>query len=492
MHILRSPILHYLLQRAAFFAALFGVWSLCYPDLITTYEEQAFWTDAPDLTHVMYSWPADWAPLASHYLAQFFARPLLGATILALLPLIVLLSADVVVWGLTHRRPLLCLSFLPAAAVALVCLRQPMLTLLLQCAAVALILALGAAWFALRKSKSSPAPLPAYLRITAAAAPYIITAAMCIWAATDGRQRSRQFTAHIEHLAERRQWAELLSLTYPERKSLDANLLSYSLLALSEQGQLGNKLFHYPVEGLESIFAHDRNFRFNSYFCHELQLPNEAIRYAFEESQYMPAGASFGTMRRMVDWILEKGDDPELAEFYLNILSHSTCHDAFIATRRLFMGQKPLKQREVEPEFVGSPSFLYEAALVLEREPDNQRARDYLLCGLLLTGNTEAFYDVFQRIYVETNDAHIPDHYYEALLALEKTHPEIDSSYNIPVSIEAAYRNFRSLAAKGEGGKAQAMKLYPHTYWAYLLRHAKTQQQGPQTEIKLSGTSHFD
>lgn len=293
--------------------------------------------------------------------------------------------------------------------------------------------------------------------------------------------KAREFNLKVEHMADNRNWEALYNATYPIRYELNDNQMAYSLLALSQKGQLGEKLFHYPVRGLDNIFAHSSNFRFNSYFCHELGLPNEAIRYAFEEGQYMPAGASFGTMRRMVDWILDKGDDNELAEFYMNILSHSSCHQNFINTRKIFMGQAHTQKKEPQPEFVGSPSFLYEAALVLEREPDNKRARDYLLCGLLLTGNTEAFFDMFERVFVETNDEKIPEHYLEALLVLKDSHPAIDSEYNIPVATEGSYRDFKQLMQNGEVGKSKALQRYANTYWAYLQRMHDTKQ----AEIKI-------
>lgn len=454
---MRSPkhiaVITYFASRAIFYMVLVAVWYWCFPNVLRSIEETAFWTDAPDMTHIMYHWPADAPAIISQYFAQFLASRITGAALMGLFPLLMLLAFD----GVS--------------------------TLILTVCA--------------RRAAVSAATLHICRIAVHATACAMMVATIAIIAA-NGSLRGREQTARIEHMAADRQWQQLLDETYPHRYELDDNLMAYSLLALSEVGQLPNRLFHYPVKDIESVFAHNRNFRFNSYFCHELHLPNEAIRYAFEEGQYMPAGASFGTMRRMVDWILEKGDDPELADFYLNILSHSSCHDDFIVTRRIYMAQTPLKQREVEPEFVGSPSFLHEAALVIERDPYNVRARDYLLCGLLLTGNTEGFYDIFKRIFVETSEAAIPTHYNEALLMLEASHPEIDSSYDIPIELETSYRKFTALCAQGERGKNLAQKLYPETYWTYLLRLSAAAANSSENasdnpaEIKITGASHFD
>lgn len=434
-------LLCHLLPRAVFFMALMGVWYTRFPDYLRSIEEKAFWTDAPDMTGIMYHWPADAFDITCQYFAQYFDSRLLGSALMALWPLLIVLAAD------------------------------------------ALFLCVRKHWQKTRQAvvQKSYHAILALLMLVAV-----------VLVATNTTLLQRERNAHIEHMAADRQWPQLLAETYPLRHELDDNQMAYSLLALSQQGKLAEQLFHYPIKGLDNIFAHSSNFRFNSFFCHELHMPNEAIRYAFEEGQYMPAGASFGTMRRMVDWLLEKGDDPELAEFYLNLLSHSSRHKSFVATRRILLHQTQLQRPKSEPEFVGSPSFLYEAALILEREPDNTRARDYLLCGLLVLGNTDAFYDVFQRTFVETNDSAIPIHYLEALLVLKDSHPEIGSSYDIPIKLEGDYRTFVNLVGQGSSGKQQALRQYPNTYWAYLQRLAQSQPQGPQTEIKLTGTSHFD
>lgn len=513
--------LHYFVQRALFFGALLMVWALCFPHVLRNMEEIAFWSDAPDMASVMYIWPADWAPLAAHFLAQFLAERWLGAALQALMALLVVLSFDAVLWRCFRRRRVLCLSFVPAAGMVLLCLRQPMLTLTIQCVAASLVLALLALIVTLLPPAARLFPLTKgvaasrrWRDLLAAGMPYFVIIAMCIGAATDSRQRSREHTAQVEHLAEDGRWDELIALTYPERQTLDANLMAYSLLAQNQEGKLADKLFHYPVKGIESIFQHETNYRFNSFFCHALHLPNEAVRYAFEEGQYMPAGTSFGSLRRMVDWIIEKGDDPKLADFYINLLEHSSCHTDFTLSRRIALSQQTTNQplpavaasqaassgaqpavaanQIPEPEFVGSPSFLYEAALILEREPTNIQARDLLLCGLLLLGQTEAFFDVFERTYVETNDAAVPAHYIEALLLLKQSHPTIDSSYNIPIQTEAAYRDFSAIAAQGPRGREQAIAKYPNTLWAYLARLGNKAASGPETEIKLSGKSHFN
>lgn len=470
MHAKAFTIMNFIMQRTIFFIVLMTLWYTCYPQILQSIEENAFWIDAPDMYNVLYNLPSDWAAIASHYLAQFFIERFFGACIMALLPLIVLLSADVMIWQLFRNRRLQCLAFIPGVATALLFMHNGMLTQSIQAAVIAAILAIVVLLCTIRHPLHKVTYFSRWYLVTTNVTPYILIAVMAIAIKTDKQLQGREYTATIEHLAADRNWDKLLEMTYPQRNSLDDNLTAYSLLALSQKGQLAEKLFHYRVKGLDNIFMHSKNYRFNSFFCHELGLPNEAIRYAFEEGQYMPAGASLGTIRRMVDWLIEKGDDPELVDYYLNILDHTSCHSRYVNARRVYLAQQTPKPKEQKPEFVGSPSFIYEAALVSERDPLNTRSRDYLLCAMLLLGNNEAFYDLFQHTYVQMDDEQIPTHYYEALLVLRQYHPNIDQSYNIPLKIEQDYRNFCELRSHGDNGRKMALSRYPDTYWAYRLR----------------------
>lgn len=470
--------MNFIMQRAIFFIVLMMLWYVCFPNILLSMEENAFWTDAPDMTNVMYHLPADWAEIASNYLAQYFSIAFIGACVMAVLPTIVLLATDVIVWQLFRNRRLQCLSFIPAFVVAIMFMGDGMLTRYIQAAAIAMLIAAVLflctikRWVFRFEFHSRP-----FLLLTNIL-PYVLIVIMAVVMMTSSGQKEREFNSHIEHLTQNRAWDELFDATYPVRNELNDNQMAYSLLALSQKGLMGERLFHYPIKGLENIFAHSKNFRFNSYFCHELGFPNEAIRYAFEEGQYMPSAASFGTMRRMVDWLIEKGDDPELVDFYLNLLQHSSCHDNFIQSRRVQMLQPVQEARHFEPEFVGSPSFLYEASLKLEQEPTNTIARDYLLCGMLVLGNVEAFYKLLNDTYVQTDDEKIPTHYLEALAMLSKAHPEIPSTYQLPNKVRMEYQRYAEMMTKNP---VVAKKEYSSTYWAYYTKLKETSG----TQIKI-------
>lgn len=487
MHAKAFTIMNFIMQRTIFLIVLMILWYTCYPEILQTIEENAFWIDAPDMYNVLYHMPSDWAAIASHYLSQFFIERFFGASIMALLPLIVLLSADVAIWQLFRNRRLQCMSFIPGITAAIMFMNEGMLTHSIQTAVISMLIALVILICTIKQPLHQVTYFSRWYLVVTNITPYILIIIMALAIKTDKQLQDREYTATIEHLAANRNWDKLLDITYNNRHALNDNQKAYSLLALSQKGQLASKLFHYPLNGLDNIFTHSKNYRFNSFFCHELGLPNEAIRYAFEEGQYMPAGASLGTIRRMVDWLIEKGDDPDMVNYYLNILDHTSCHSLYVNARRVYLAQQtPKPKDDIRPEFVGSQSFLYEAALVSERDPLNTRSRDYLLCGMLILGNTEAFYNLFERMYVQMDDEQIPTHYLEALLVLKSRHPNIDSSYNIPIKMEQDYRNFCELRSKGEYGRQEAIKRFPHTYWTYLMR---TRMNSEQAEIHINESS---
>ena len=467
-----TPLSLLLAQHLLFAVALAMVWYVCYPHTLLHLEETDYWTDGPDTCHLLYLWPREWAEIAASYLMQFYKYRLAAVLIHVAMLLLVLLSCDVVVWRLSRRRRLLWLSFVPAAAVALL-LQTATATLVesLRWAVLAVVLAVVVAVLTCRWRRAvRSSSRRTFATVAVRWLPFVITAVLVVLLTTDKTRRQTELTNRIEHLTAQEQWADVLALTYDRRYALSDNDMSYSLLALSQQGQLAERLFTYPVRGLENVYSPTENFRFNAFFCHALGLPNEAIRYAFEEGQYMPAGFAFGTIRRMTDWLIEKGDDPQLADYYLRLLDHTTCHRRYITDRRMRMLQSPDRVAQQAPEFVGSPSFLHEAAVVLDREPANTVARDYLLCGLLLLGRTDAFCQLFDQLYVQMDDKPLPRHYREALAAMRAKHPHVASTHQLGDDVVQAYQDFLRLMRQPHTGRQQAADKYRETYWAYLLR----------------------
>lgn len=91
----------------------------------------------------------------------------------------------------------------------------------------------------------------------------------------------------------------------PEMTKKNSSLLRWTLLALSEKGQLPERMFAYGVTEPACFFYErvDKQFcrNFNMQFFRALELDNELLHNAFQAGILSPYGNSFRSMRVIVD-----------------------------------------------------------------------------------------------------------------------------------------------------------------------------------------------
>jgi hypothetical protein len=360
----RNSFIAYVAVRVMFFMALLLVWALCYPCTIAHFEDVAFYADTADCRAIQYQLPRDWLGFVGGYLSQFYFYILAGAAIQSLVPLLVMLIADWALWHVTRCVRALMLSLLPALAVAMMQTGRYSLSHSLGMLVGAAVVAAFIVMMPYRLwHRLLPVHPSSSVRRWMVAAALLAIVAMAVVMCVNRDRRSFEYDAQMERWAAGHEWSKMLDTSYPRRYQLNDMQMAYSLLALSERHRLADKLFTYPVMGVENLFyPNDNNpvqCRFNSFFCASLGLPNEAVRYAFEEGQGEAAGVSFGSTRRMVDWLLQRGGDMRQAAFALGLLARTSCNGDFVKTRRMFLSAARRRQpRRVF--FVGSESFVLE------------------------------------------------------------------------------------------------------------------------------------
>ena len=253
----------------------------------------------------------------------------------------------------------------------------------------------------------------------------------------------------------------------------------YALLALSETGQLADRMFEYGIESPDDFFfPHSADFIgifFNSVFYENLGIDNEVVHLMYQLNQHSPFGFSFRTLRRIADVCLRQGD-AVLAEKYLNILAGSTCNGGWVRSRMKRLDD--LKSGAVRSDAfvagdlcVGSQSeapILMDMYNLSKAEPDNRKYVDLLLCGFLSAG----LLDDFERIFAEfaprfyADAERLPAHYEEALLLISLRNPELANGYKIDPAKAREFGRFSQLMNKGLRGAVK--QNWPNTFWSYL------------------------
>ncbi len=379
-------------------------WGLVYPDILLHEEEITFYAATTDYYHLYYSLPADLLKVVAGYVASWYGEVWRGVMIQTLAVLVVALVGLWVARRLSRGRWWMVLGFVPAMVMAVGQTHNTTVYYTICWVAAALVAggAIGLiGLIRLISQRRSIRPIGPIRPIRPKPSLWAIglIGLIGLIATLTGMLRNPtarhyQWMQQLEHRAFAYDWEGVLEMVPEGYEGITEVSLRYFLLALAQTGQLGERLFDFPVSKPGDFFLEDKNpvaFRFNSLFFWCLGVPNEAIRYAFQESQKGETGLAFGPLRRLVDWNLQRGDRRQAA-YYMRLLAQTPQHDTFLRTRRLFLNQAP-KSEPRRHVFLITNDLRVNASYVLELDPGNRRALDYLVCCFLLEGDYESAAD---------------------------------------------------------------------------------------------------
>jgi hypothetical protein len=161
-----------------------------------------------------------------------------------------------------------------------------------------------------------------------------------------------------------------------------------------------------------------------------------------------------------------------LAKKYVDILAHTTCHRAWVKERL----PKLEAIKNAAPEYgydefdAKIASFTHTISSMVDRNRDDRRYADLLLCALLADDEGGKFRDIFRYIAeIQYPDGrNIPRLYEEALLLITMVDPSAVQGFHISNETQRDFADYVALMNAGKGN--QAMKKYKDTYWAYSYR----------------------
>lgn len=229
----------------------------------------------------------------------------------------------------------------------------------------------------------------------------------------------------VEQAAANNVWDLLLETATPVQTEKTREMIPYALLALNEKGQLGDKMFMYPVQGPQDLDTEGvstrRGFLFSSILYDRLGCTNEAIHQTFQAACYLRHGTSFGTLRRLVQFY-EKLGNKELVTKYCAILSRSTLHKSFISSHMQNNPQTSsprLMEDSNQSYLVGIMNHDQQADLILLQQEgiSSTLMLDRYFCYFLAKRDLVNFakqFEIGKEFFTE-----VPRHYNEALMLLQ-------------------------------------------------------------------------
>lgn len=362
------------------------LWYFIYPETLGYIEASSFFVWTSDfITSKLSGGLIGVLSLISDFLAQFFRWREGGALIQTILFGCVLFASDY----MCHRfrcRKASWISLLISGlflCLQLHCIRlEPML-------AIVLVAVFGALIFAVLSERLRCFFPVCFLQIRNRKIKFFISAVIIllsfIWFSYSPSAHRREKEIAIQQAATATAWNVVLKHIKSEEVRHDRILQRYALLALAGENKLIENLPKFHLSSEDSFYFYlpstSAERYFNALFYRSLGLYNEYIHQLFEVAVQSPEGMNFGCLRQITDGYLKMGNI-RLAEKYLAVLSHSTCHADWIQKRITLL--QALKEKPVDtPEksyldiFIGSYSFLHEMELLLKENPRNEKAKMY-------------------------------------------------------------------------------------------------------------------
>lgn len=286
----------------------------------------------------------------------------------------------------------------------------------------------------------------------------------------------------LERLIFAEKWEE--AVKHQEQKP-SRNLIGeyFYNIALSESNQLCDGLFFADQDfGAGSLVLPwgDEHLNRGAYFYYAIGLANEAHRWAYEEMVvygYRPQNIKLLAKTSLIN------GDYRMARKYINILKR-TFYYKDLAIKLESMADNPgliSSDPELGPKLKINPksSFFIQfnepqnnLPLLLESQPDNKRAFEYYLAGLLLTKNVEVAMNNISKMK-DAGYSRIPRGIEEAILIYynsTKVYPNL-GGLNISIDTQDRFKQYFSAYVDARKNpstlKAKMQARFGNTFWFY-------------------------
>lgn len=469
-----TPVRALLLLAVLLFVVFWSVWFFCYRHYLIWLEGYSFFSTLPDFASQYFSIKEGLPGYIGAFLHQFYSMPALGAAIQSLLTVWPVICLGIVFIRL-FKNPdgLLWVAVIPAVYISYrlfwdLHLYYTVIMLLVSTALAVLVMAVTA--FVRPEWK-----IPAWMgNLYLSIALTVLVSAVSVYflVGNDRGNKAHEEYARLEYLGERHLWDEMLSTVSLKDAKADPLKRAYALLALSESGLLAEHAFRYGLDGQSNFVFTDKidplylNYNALFYQCNDMH--NAVIHQAYQQGVQSVTGVSFSSLRRLADTYLEL-KDYDLAKKYIDILKHSSFHKSWVKERlpQLEAVRNETPAYEYDEYKATISNFAHTISSMVDRNRDNRKYADLLLCSLLADEEGEQFKNIFGYVSEVQYPAGtpMPRLYEEALILIGMVDPGILGQYQISEDTRSRFADYVGLMNAGRG--TQALRKHADTYWAY-------------------------
>jgi len=289
----------------------------------------------------------------------------------------------------------------------------------------------------------------------------------------------------VIHLVEDEQWDQVIEICRSNtNNSLFMNALN---LSLSKKGQLLSHLFNYRQSGMESLAVKYMSQSEVTNLLSKIYFQMGDIAAAQDAAFDAQTGVTHGlpaSYKMLVQTNLVNGAYP-VAEKYIALLEKTRNYRDWATAQRKFLYddeavlQDPVlgvRRRSLPKEnqfvlFGGYPSE--DLIYILEANPDNLAARDYMFSSLLLSRDNQVIRSFVEK-YIDTPVlAQVPELLQEAIVSIDENNPDYCRAHGVSEEVLEQYDEYRAKFIQSRNARrnpaSDLAKEYGRSYWYYLM-----------------------
>ena len=276
-----------------------------------------------------------------------------------------------------------------------------------------------------------------------------------------------------DYLVRTAQWDAVLNRarTVPPTRPMTTACVS---LALSERGELSDKLFHYYQNGPQGLIPPFTRDYIESLTIGEiyyrLAMFNDAARLAFEAQGCIPDGRkSARCLQRLVSTSLATGHVEE-AYRYQRLLNNTLFYKRDLAQLPHLVPQHADLQLSGEDLLYDGNNTVQVLDRLIAQHPRHRMAYEYLMAHLLLNRDIDGFMHFYPQ-GSQVGFDHIPRIYQEALVYVWSQQSNDFTAMPWPVDADVVHgvMNFARLYTTARDNPALREPPLSNTFWHYLL-----------------------
>ena len=280
----------------------------------------------------------------------------------------------------------------------------------------------------------------------------------------------------LDYESQQQNWPRVLVLS--RDYALQNRIASYyTNLALSQTGLMGEWLFHFYQPGPAGLFLPATQYStplmitFSNEAFFYLGDLNMAQHAAMLGMIFSPCHRSSRLVKRLAGIHIAIGDAPAAGK-YLGLLEKTLFYRKWAVKSRELQTVENIPLREKIPSVDTirlADDYITSLEILLQSNPENKTALDYLLCYHILNKDIPSFRQAYDKWFHHAHER-IPGVYAQALIVSlfqEKADNEVLKKYNMTTSVIGDFMDYTRTYEEAGGLSAPLQERYGNTFWFY-------------------------